>query len=95
MQNSPDVLAALIADDLTPELGAEIRTEVTRLLGAGDTSSASRDPATAVGIASLIVAIAQLAVGLYMTRPKGDGGKARIEIANELGARLQPHYFCR
>ena len=42
-----------------------------------------------MGIASLIVAIAQLAVGLYMTRPKGDGGKARIEIANELGARLR------
>ena len=88
MEQDPQTIAREAAAGLAGKLAApDLPAQVESILTEGPDEDVRLDAADAVSIATLLVAVAQLAVAIYAGLT-GHGAKTKIEITDELGRRL-------
>ncbi len=89
MEMNPDVVARAAAPAIADELGRpELVMEVDVVLKEGPGRDTRLDVSTAIGLAALTVAAAQLAWAIY-SGLTGKGSKTVVDMEDELGRRLK------
>jgi hypothetical protein len=89
MEPTPDSIAREAAGVLAEEFGQpDLPKEVESALATGIQDDVRLDGETVISLAALVVATAQLSVGLYFGLT-GKGSTTRAEMQDELGRRLK------
>jgi len=89
MEMNPDVVAAAAALAMADELDQpDLPTQVKVVLTEGPGKDTRLDASTAISLAALTVAAAQLAWAIYGGLT-GKGAKTQVDMADELGRRLK------